>query len=67
MSKSKPRTWYKYVFKVGNKIVHGGITQDLEQREREHERKWPNGHIVKVGQACTEEGARRWEREKGYT
>lgn len=33
----KPRTHYRYVFKIGNKIVHGGITQDLEQRESQHQ------------------------------
>ena len=30
---SKRRDTYKYYFKVGNKIVHGGITGDLERRE----------------------------------
>jgi len=27
----KPRDTYKYQFKIGNKIVHGGITDDLER------------------------------------
>ena len=31
----KPRDTYKYQFKIGNKIVHGGITDDLERREGE--------------------------------
>ena len=30
----KPRDTYKYLYKIGNKIVHGGITNDLERRER---------------------------------
>ena len=57
----------KYVFKEGRKIVHGGITNDLERREAEHQRKWPNGHIVQVGRATTEKAAREWEKEKGYS
>lgn len=61
---AKKRDTYKYVFKVGNKIVRGGITKDLEQREQEHRRKWPNGHIVQVGRRTTEEAARKWEKEK---
>lgn len=63
----KKRDTYKYYLKVGNKIVHGGITQDLEQREREHLRKWPKGHIVQVGRCTTEEAARKWEKEKGFS
>ena len=32
------RDTYKYHFKKGNKIVHTGITNDLERREQEHKR-----------------------------
>jgi len=46
---TKPRGTYKYQFKVGRKIVHGGITNDLERREQEHLQEWPNGHIVQEG------------------
>lgn len=65
MSK-KPRDTYKYQFKEGNKILHGGITNDLERRESEHQQKWPKGHIKQVGRRTTEEAAREWEKEKGY-
>ena len=64
---AKPRDTYKYYFKIGNKIVHGGITDDLERREQEHQQKWPKGHIYKVGQRTTEEAAREWEKDKGFT
>ena len=64
---AKPRDTYKYHLKVGNKIVHGGITDDLERREKEHQQKWPNGHIKQVGRRTTEEAAREWEKEKGFT
>ena len=64
---SKQRDTYKYQFKVGNKIVHGGITNDLERREGEHLQKWPGGHIKKVGNKTTEDAARKWEKVKGYT
>lgn len=63
---SKKRDIYKYQFKVGNKIKHGGITIDLERREQEHQQKWPKGHITQVGRRTTEEAARNWEEEKGY-
>ncbi len=63
----KKRDTYKYEFKVGNKIVHGGITDDLERREQEHQQKWPKkGHIKQVGRQTTEEAARKWEEEKRY-
>ena len=61
------RDTYKYQFKIGNKIVHGGITNDLERRETEHQQKWSNGHIRQVGRATTEEAARQWEKDKAYT
>lgn len=63
----KPRDTHKYLFKVRNKIVHGGITDDLERREAEHQQKWPKGHIVQVGHRTTEEAAREWEKDKGFT
>ena len=61
---AKQRDTYKYHFKVRNKIVHSGITDDLERREKEHQRKWPGGHIKQVGLKSTEEGAREWEKEQ---
>jgi hypothetical protein len=64
---NKNRDTYKYKFKIGNKIVHGGITNDLNRREEEHKRKWPSGHIVKVGNVTTEEAGREWEKENGYS
>ena len=64
---SRRRNTYKYYFKRGNKIVHGGITNDLERREDEHQEKWPKGHISQVGRKTTEDAAREWEKEKGFT
>lgn len=63
----QPRDTNKYQFKVGNKVVHGGITKDLERRESEHQQKWPKGHIKKVGNITTEDAARKWEKKKGYS
>lgn len=59
------RDTLKYHFKQGHKIVHRGITDDLERREQEHQQKWPGGHIVQVGRRTTEEAAREWESEGG--
>ena len=64
---AKPRKTYKYQFKVGNKIVRGGITNDLERREAEHQTQWPKGHIKQVGRRTTEDAAREWEEKKGYS
>lgn len=62
----RKRDYYKYVFKDRRKIVHGGITTDLKDREKQHQRKWPKGHILQVGHRTTEEAARKWEEEQGY-
>ncbi|MBW1716521.1 MAG: hypothetical protein JRJ77_11980 [Deltaproteobacteria bacterium] len=63
----KTRDTYKYYFKIGNKIVHGGITKDLERRELEHQQRWPKGHIYQVGRRTTEEAARKWEKDNGFS
>ena len=62
----KTRDTCKYYFKKGNRIVHGGITDDLERREQEHKQRWPNGHIFQVGRRTTEDAAREWEKKKGF-
>ena len=60
------RNWYTYEFKRGNKILHKGITQDLERREGEHQDNLDSkGHIKQVGSPKTEDGARDWEKEQG--
>jgi len=64
---AKPRDTYKYQYKVGNKVVHKGVTDDLERRETEHQKKWPKGHIKQVGHKTTEEAASQWEKEQGVS
>ena len=63
---AKERDTFKYQFKQGNRILHGGITNDLERREQEHQRTFGGGHIRQVGRRTTEDAARKWERDKGY-
>lgn len=59
------RDTYKYHFKRGHRIVHTGITSDLERREDEHKRNFgEDGHILKVGRATTRDAALEWEREQ---
>ena len=58
------RNTYKYRFKVKNKVVHSGITDDSERRELEHKQKWPTGHIVQAGYKTTEEAAKIWEKRQ---
>lgn len=62
---SDKRDTFKYHQKAGNKIVHRGITNDLERREQEHQQRWPDSHIDKVGNKTTREGALKWERDGG--
>ena len=60
------RTTYKYHFKKGNKIVHTGITNDIDRREAEHrsEPGLSKGHIKQVGLRTTREAALEWERDQ---
>ena len=59
------RDTYKYHFKKGNRIIHTGVTNDLERREQEHKRDFgESGHIKKVGRATTRDAALEWEKEQ---
>ena len=56
------RDTYKYHLKDGNTILRSGITNDLERREKEHQREHgPHVHLYKVGNASTRDGAKKWE------
>ena len=61
---AKPRNTFKYHYKIGNKIVHSGITNDLDRREQEHQQEWPKGHIKQVGRKTTEDAALGWEKSQ---
>ena len=59
------RDTYKYQLKEAGKIVHRGITNDLERREREHQAEHPGSRIKQVGRQTTRDAALKWEREGG--
>lgn len=62
---AEKRDTYKYHHKRGNKILHTGITDDLERREQEHRRAFGQGtHIKQQGRRTTREAALGWEREQ---
>tara|TARA_B110000967_G_C18422372_1_gene334492 strand:+ start:158 stop:403 length:246 start_codon:yes stop_codon:yes gene_type:complete len=75
----KKKDTFKYHFKVGNKIVHGGITtRTLQERASEHRNSgkttanngkrynWSIGHIVQVGNKTDRDSALKWERENNF-
>ena len=62
---AKPKTTYKYHVKKGSKVVHRGITNDLDRRESEHQKQYPGAQVKQVGRRTTREAALRWEREGG--
>ena len=59
------RDTYKYHLKRGNQIIRSGITNDLDRREKEHQRNYGKDvHIQRVGNRTTREGAREWEKKQ---
>ncbi len=54
---------YKYHMRDGNRVVHRGVTNDLERRESEHRATWPTANIKQVGRITTKKAALKWERE----
>ena len=61
---SVKRNTYKYYLKKGNRIVHVGITNNLERREAEHQQGQAGIHIYKVGNRTTRLAALEWEEEQ---
>ncbi len=59
------RDTYKYQLKMGGKIVHSGITNDLNRREAEHQERFPGTKLKQVGRRVTKESALKWERQGG--
>ena len=59
------RDTYKYHLKQGNKVVHRGITNNLDRREGEHQQNYPGSSIQKIGRRTTRAAALQWEREGG--
>ena len=61
------RDTYKYRLKRGNKVIHSGITNDLNRREKEHKRKFGNEvYLQQVGRPTTREDAREWEKKQKH-
>ena len=60
------RDTYKYDFlDKEEKIIHSGITNDLERREGELRRQYEqSAHIKQIGNRTTREAARKWEQTK---
>ena len=62
---AEERDTHKYHLKDGKKVVHRGITNDLERREAQHQEEFPGSHIQQVGRRITRNAALKWEREGG--
>jgi len=61
------RNTFTYLFKRGNKILHGGKTIDPDRREGEHRRNIDSkGHLRIAGKVKTSKGASLWEKANGY-
>lgn len=59
------RDTYKYHLKKGNKILHTGITNDLQRRESEHQQTYGKTvHIKQVGNRTTRTAGFQWEAEQ---
>jgi len=56
------RDTHKYEVKESGRVVHRGITNDLDRRSAELHRRWPNSHVKQVGNKTTRDGALKWER-----
>ncbi len=60
------RDTYKYYISDGKKAVYFGVTNDLDHREKEHQKTSPGSRIVKVGRKTTKAAALKWEKSAGF-
>lgn len=61
-----PRDTNRYHIKRGNKILHRGITNDLDRRHGEHRRNYGSDvTITKIGPKICRLNALKWERDGG--
>ena len=64
MSKARDISKYDFLDKKG-RIIHSGITNDLNRREGELRRQYnQSDHIRQVGRKTTREAALAWEANK---
>jgi hypothetical protein len=54
-------SWYGYHYRVAGVLKHAGITTDPNQRQRDHQRRWPGGVLTIMTNALSEAQARAWE------
>lgn len=51
---------YKYVLKRNGMVVYHGFTTNLENKWRQHQRRWPGTEIEQVGEPTTHTEAYIW-------
>ena len=65
MAKQKPRDTYKYTLARAGRRIRSGITNDLDRREREHQRDLGSDvRIRQVGRRTNRDAAREWEKDQ---
>lgn len=60
--REKARDTYIYQVKIGDRVVHMGVTTDLKRREAQHQKDFPGSRVKQIGRKSTREEALRWER-----
>ena len=55
---------YTYELKVRGEVVLSGVTNDLDRRQAEHRRRWPDGQVTPVGGPITRAEALEWLRHQ---
>ena len=58
----KLRDTFKFHVIKGRKVVHRGITNDLNRVQAAMQRTWPASEVRQIGRRTTRAQALRWER-----
>jgi hypothetical protein len=60
-------TWYRYIVRIGPRVLVSGITENLEAEQTRAAAFWPGCDVFQVGDPVSLEEARRWAAHNGFT
>jgi hypothetical protein len=60
-------TWYRYIVRIGPRVLVGGITENLKAEQTRAAAFWPGCDVFQVGDPVSLDEARRWATHNGFS
>jgi hypothetical protein len=59
-------TWYRYIVRIGPRVLVSGITENLAAEQTRAAAFWPSCDVFQVGDPVSLEEARGWAAHNGF-